>query len=311
MKNRISILDPDLVFEHKDHIQSIDYWKRVLNIQIGWHYDIDLVWILDTIDKLQLKPGATIMDAGAGNGLIQFILAAKGYKVLSVDFSERPIPKEAGRIFNIERFESKKIQNHRYQSFIKHNRFEWSETLKKVDFSRPLRTFNRATQLLAHSLDPLLWKETLQSNKNYGKIIYAQADFTDMSDFASKSVDCVISVSAIEHNEPENLPKALNEFERVLKPGGSLVITTSAAKEKEKYLDFCQGWCFTASKLKELFKMQVPDNFDQYDTYLNKLMNNTFIRKRIPKLYFESGENGLPWGKYPPAYQPVGILKQI
>jgi hypothetical protein len=53
------------------------------------------------------------------------------------------------------------------------------------------------------------------------------------------------------------------------------------------------------------------DNYDSYDVIFDKLVKNETIRNRIPRLYYENGDNGLPWGKYPPLYQPVSIVKYV
>ncbi|WP_313740868.1 methyltransferase domain-containing protein [Pseudomonas sp.] len=48
---------------------------------------------------------------------------------------------------------------------------------------------------------------------------------TDMSQVADDSVDAVFSSHNIEHLYPHEVPVALAEFKRVLKPGGFLVVT--------------------------------------------------------------------------------------
>ena len=48
---------------------------------------------------------------------------------------------------------------------------------------------------------------------------------TDMSSVASESVDAVFSSHNIEHLYPHDVPVALGEFLRVLKPDGFVVIT--------------------------------------------------------------------------------------
>lgn len=48
---------------------------------------------------------------------------------------------------------------------------------------------------------------------------------TDMSKVATQSVDAIYSSHNIEHLFPHEVPRALNEFNRVLKPNGFVVIT--------------------------------------------------------------------------------------
>lgn len=52
-----------------------------------------------------------------------------------------------------------------------------------------------------------------------------QGSMTDMSAVADGSVDAVFSSHNIEHLYPHEVPKALAEFHRVLKPDGFVVIT--------------------------------------------------------------------------------------
>ena len=92
MKNRIELLNVDLL-NQSDLLAEIDHWLKVFNWQQGWHYDLDIIWTLNCIEEYGLKPGSTIMDAGGGLGITQFLLAARGYNVISLDFNTRSIPK--------------------------------------------------------------------------------------------------------------------------------------------------------------------------------------------------------------------------
>lgn len=62
-----------------------------------------------------------------------------------------------------------------------------------------------------------------------GDISYQQADFTDTG-FSSDSLDVVVSLSVLEHGVP--IRDALREFHRVLKPGGSLLVSVDYWQEK-------------------------------------------------------------------------------
>ena len=312
MHDTIEILDVDLLHKHPETLEFIDYWKAALGRVIGWHYDLDIIWILDNIKRLGLKKGATILDAGAGNGLMQFLLAAKGFNVISADFAERDIPWAAGKIFNISSNNSSLAQmsDHRYRRFIQHTIKMDSARLTRV-LGTPLRSIRRIFENTRDALHPKRWREIWRQNE-YGHIEYLTTDFTKLDSIAANSVDCVVSVSAIEHGDQNSSTLAIKEFERVLKKGGANIITTSATNGPDKYLEYCQGWCFSRDTLAAIFSAPgISDNFADYEALFNKLLNDSTFRSRIPTFYYEGGDNGLPYGKYPPQYQPVGIRKVV
>ena len=35
--------------ENKEILKLIDYWLKVLNRPQGWHYDLDIIWILEEL----------------------------------------------------------------------------------------------------------------------------------------------------------------------------------------------------------------------------------------------------------------------
>ena len=93
-----------------------------MNRPQGWHYDMDIIWLLNELDNAGIKQGATILDAGAGMGITQFILASRGYNILSLDFSPRSKPLAEG-IFDIKVLDQKKLDyQHDYIGFVDYDK---------------------------------------------------------------------------------------------------------------------------------------------------------------------------------------------
>jgi 2-polyprenyl-3-methyl-5-hydroxy-6-metoxy-1,4-benzoquinol methylase len=87
--DRIELLSENLIGKHPlGALEVLGYSSR-LGIPLGWHYLWDLIWILKRLDA---PPGSTIPEAGAGNGILQFLLAERGYRVINVDMIDRVVP---------------------------------------------------------------------------------------------------------------------------------------------------------------------------------------------------------------------------
>ena len=64
--------------------------------------------------------------------------------------------------------------------------------------------------------------------------VYTQ-DLGSLSEIATASIDAVVSVSSLEHNPPDRMPAIVAELWRVLRPGGVLLATMSAAPDGDWY----------------------------------------------------------------------------
>jgi hypothetical protein len=247
---------------------------------------------------------------------LQFLLAASGYNVLSVDFAERKAPLAARWIFEVREEEcaapSPAGPANPYRNFIKHNRGGLDARKAARWLGAPLKTARAASRKALRLIDPDLLGEAFSSRKrSYGKVRYIKGDFTDLKKIESGSVDCIVSVSALEHNSFEDIRKSVGEFTRVLKKGAPMAITLSAARGSDWYFKPCEGWCLGDRTIRELFGMgDCPSNFERYDELFTKLRRSGEIKGRISRHYKVSGENGLPWGVYDPKYQPVGVFKR-
>ena len=312
--NEIVFLDVKLL-EDSNKLNEIDHWLSVLDWGTGWHYDLDIIWILKKIEELGLKPGATILDAGAGLGITQFILASRGYNVISLDFGEREIPERAQRIFNVEH--TNKTLNDYHHSYMDFMVFTKEKQRKEKLFNK---IFNIVTSPKQINYRLKRYKSKLQSrldfndeiskdHKSFGKIEFLRGTFNSIP-LKDNSVDLLVSVSAFEHNKYPDMPSSVQEFERVVKPNGSLIVTTSAAGKPDHFHEPSQGWCFAPSKLSEMFHIdKVVGNYEQSKKVLS---TSATFKKRIPLAYTVSGNNGLPYGDLSKIeYVPVGIIKTV
>jgi SAM-dependent methyltransferase len=140
--------------------------------------------------------------------------------------------------------------------------------------------------------------------------IYNQ-DLAQLVDLPDNSLDAVVAVSALEHNSQESLPGVVSELMRVLKPGGALLATLNAARDRDWWHEPSKGWCYTEPSLRRLFSLppHASSNYAQYAELFADLVGCAELRDNLAAFYFRSGENGMPWGKWDPQYLPVGVCK--
>lgn len=325
MQNRIELLDLNLL-DDAPKLKEIDHWARVMNWPNGWHYDLDIVWILKQIENLGLQPGATILDAGAGLGLTQFILAARGFNVISMDFTQRQRPRLAEGIFDIE------IRDRDLGEF-RHEYMEWmnygaaqegsgsvatsASLAKKI--CRPAKVFPlllnpgkaryMIKQRLGKKFNRYYDSECRKDHSGFGKITFLRGTFNAIP-LDEKSVDALVSVSAFEHNTFSEMPSSVGEFSRVLKEGAFMIITTSAARDRDWYFEPAKAWNFTGETLSTWFSVKDNISYD-YDPVMERLRHSQKLLSRIPEFYRYNGDNGLPFAKLDEAqYLPVGILRE-
>jgi len=314
--NQIQVLDPSFLKRTQD-LQTIDHWLSVLNWSNGWHYDLDLIWILTSIREISLPRGSVIIDAGAGLGVAQFILASLGYNIISLDFTHRQTPPLTKNIFTIkEEQEGFAGKTHEYMQFM-----HYGQKARNTSSFLSIRKFLRAlqqpdfiyyllrSQLRNHvNLSNIV--EKFRDHSHFGEIRFVRGEFNHMP-LKDNVADLLISVSAFEHNTYEAMPGSVKEFCRVVKPGGSLLVTTSLAKEKDWYFEPSKGWNLTIDSLSTWFEIKNIVPFE-YDKSLQAIRESSALAARVPSFYKHNGKNGLPYGKLQEAqYVPVGIRKHI
>lgn len=297
----IELLGIDLLKQNPQIVREVDRMRIALGRGLGWHYVLDITWILKNLSQMGLTKGATILDAGAGMGLLQFILSERGYNVISVDFSNRKRPRALSLIYPVENMGGRRF-NHPYIKHLENRQNTGSSFFGKVGAK-----LSRSPTFV-FSL-PLMWLGMVLGLRCPGLIKLYRADMRQM-DFRENSVDVVVSVSAVEHMEKETVAQAVREFERVLKPGRAMICTTSAAKERDWFHQPSKGWCFSEDTLKSIFSLNngCTTNWLLYSVIMEQIRQSIELQKRMSPNYRKSGDNGMPWGKWDPRYLPVGVI---
>ena len=111
MSDSLELLSEALIDQHGELALEVLAASARLGQPLGWHYVLDLIWLLR---ELKLAPGATVLDAGAGWGITQFLLADRGLRVISVDMSARLPPARLQHLYNFEFMGDGAGIHHRY-----------------------------------------------------------------------------------------------------------------------------------------------------------------------------------------------------
>lgn len=292
VSEKIEILSVTLIDQNRPQVEELKRLARSLGIGLGWHYLLDWAWILSQLGEVR---GMQLLDAGAGQGLLQWYLAGQGAKVLSVD--------RASRADLSLRFRA----HYRIQG------------LRPQDLSPAVRVFghnlrhaggaaNRVV-ITARGMVGLLQSALPKSSP--GVVVIYNQDLQSLPLVADHSQDAVVAVSALEHNTPQELEQVVEELMRVLKPGGLLLATLGASRDEDWFHQPSHGWCYTEATLRRIFRFTggIPSNYNCYDELFASLQECAELRDNLAEFYYRSGDNGMPWGKWEPQYQPVGVCK--
>jgi len=291
-QDRLEILSASLLDENRELVDELKQIAAQTRLEFGWHYLLDLVWIINNLDLESLD---RTLDAGAGQGVLQWYLASKGIDVLSVDRGSRKfLPLHYRKFYPTEGLRTGDLASPLKTLF----RFDG----RAGDFSQKLRGFAR---------DLVYWLQGKSHMAGSGKVIFYHQDLRSLRNIANNTVDAVVAVSSLEHNEPDQLPMVVTELMRVLKPGGKLVATLSTTGDTDRYHEPSSGWTYSEASMRAHFGLDADtvSNYDQYPALFETLKNSTELKEGLAKFYFQRGEGGMPWGDWDPQYVPIGVCK--
>ncbi len=289
MEDKIEILSVELLDQHRPTVRALKRLAGSLGLEFGWHYLLDLTWIISLLGAVK---GKRILDAGAGTGVLQWYLAEQGAEVISVDrLSRANLPLRFRRRYNVRGLRSQDLLP--------------SATILRQSFTERTKL-----QLKVKSQVRDLAGLT-DLRRVPGRVIIYNQELQNLSDLADASIDAVVAVSALEHNPPEGLPGVVIELQRVLKPDGVLLATLGAARQADWLHVPSQGWCYTDASLRRHFDLPADTltNYDRHDDLFSALRDCAELRDGLASFYYQSGDNGMPWGRWDPQYHPVGVCK--
>lgn len=293
-QNKIEILSVDLLDEQRFLVNNFKSLSRSFgNYPIGWHYLLDWSWIFKQLplDTIQEK---VVLDAGAWTGLSQWYLAEKGATIYSVDrFSRACLP-----FYFRKRYHVRGLRR--------------NDLLTVKQILNPLNkcaSLQKKARAIVRSGRGLFGH--LPQGYAPGEVIIYNQDLANLIDIPDNSMDYIVSVSSLEHNSPDELERIVDELMRVLKPGGKLIATLGAARDKDWFHEPSQGWCYTEVTLRKLFKMPLEtiSNYNNYNRLFDSLNNCQELYDNVHISYRLTRKKGLPRGKWDLKYQPVGVIK--
>lgn len=288
----MELLSVSLLETEQITINDLKHLAHQLKLEFGWHYLLDISWILSQIEPIPTT--FTFMDAGAGTGVIQWFIAEKGATVISVDRDSRAnLANRFRRRYKIEGLRK--------------------EDLSFADTSGR-KTLHSTKYMIADWIDHVRFTagNIIDNNgEEPGKVIIYNQDLSNLQDIQNDSIDVIVAVSSLEHNSPQGLIIVVEELLRVLKPGGKLLATLGASRSDDWFHEPSQGWCYSEKSMREIFKIDkdTPSNYADYDLLMGQLISNQELINNLASFYFKSGDNGMPWGKWDPKYLPVGVCK--
>ena len=300
---RFEYIDPDRVIATEDFAFVEAFLRRTGRTEIGWHYITDLAWIYSSVKVCprELK----VLDAGGGNGPVQYLLAELGFDVTNVDLFHSAPPMQCRRRYDMH-FEA--LPSYSATDYVSHlASLETRSSLRALLDDNALGRCVGAMLSVPYNLRHERWRDAAQLSGPVGKIRWLKGNLCAMPELEMGGFGLVVSLSALEHIPLDMLPSAVSEIRRVLAPQANWAVTTSGSASPQTWFhEPSKGHCFSKDDLGTYF-----DSIGEGDpaACLEKYRSNEYLRTHLADFYRNSGNNGMPWGAWNPVYVPVGIWR--
>jgi SAM-dependent methyltransferase len=300
---RYEFIDPEEQLTSTE-FQVIESFLRQTNrTQIGWHYFTDLIWIYRKIKDL--PKGSIILDAGGGTGPTQFLLLEIGFNVVNVDLllQEPSISFRKRYRCKINTVQGQRPTN--YSTFIfSKNRRLWKNLYRKSPLYGLMQFMTSKPEKYADACDN--WRIANGMNAPVGDLSWVPGNLCSIPEIENNHFDAVVSLSALEHIDREQLQTAIDEIKRVAKPEAFWALTTSGTDRSTSWFHYpSKGWCFSAKDIEHYFDAQYRGKNPKH--VLNQYHKCEYLKNNLASFYKKSEHYGMPWGEWNPKYIPVGI----
>ncbi|MBN2556271.1 MAG: class I SAM-dependent methyltransferase [Anaerolineales bacterium] len=289
--DKLEIFSVDSLTENRQLADELYAFGKRWGIELGWHYILDLLWILAELGPIQ--PGMQVLDAGAGFGLMQWWLAEHGAHVISVD--------KVSRAEMSVRFYSRYHLKGMRPGDLYPRRELAARRLDGTDGVDPAGALRALASIPLSCLTP----------KAEGSVTFYNQDLARLDELNDGSMDAIVAVSSLEHNSMEAFPGVYLELMRVLKPGGVLLASLGASAGEDWYHEPSSGWCYSEASLRNMYHLEADavSNYERHDELFEKIRSCDELRRNLAPFYRTMPNSGMPGGVWDPQYQPVGVRK--
>ncbi len=306
--HKIELLGEELIDAHPDLAMEVLGMSSRLAMPLGWHYLLDLIWVLREIEDAEPsihEPPFKMLEVGAGFGLLQFLLADRGYCVISADMRNRTPSAKLTACYDFRVLAEEDEIQHPYLAHLGDNPLRPREP-------RGIKPFIRKLLGRSEVEGPATGPARGDDLPKRPVIQFYRCNAEAMTAIPDASIDAAFSISALEHNCPELISGVQVEIERVTRPGGFCLHTVSATRKGQEFHEPSHSYLMDDVELARVFSLDSYEtNWSEWDTFESRFQKPGRLARWLAHTYFQSGRNGMPWGVWRPEYLPVGLRKEF